>query len=67
MPYDDLKLKLMFEEANYSRDGLMDVEQLAKAVSFRFPHRKHNDDWCATFDRACPPQWAVWFLCVLFL
>ena len=42
----------MFLEANSSANGMMDVEQLGKAVSYKFPHREHNDDWVRLFELA---------------
>ena len=42
-------LESMFAEANASQDGMMDVEQLAKAVGGQFPHRAHNEDWFRLF------------------
>ena len=56
MPFDDDTLDGMFREANYTGDGLIDSEQLAKAVSAKFARRKHNDDWRLLFQLA--PQTA---------
>ena len=39
------QLEGMFDEANVSHNGLMDIDQLQKAVSGKFAHRKHTDAW----------------------
>ena len=43
-------LHSMFQEANSSGDGLIDIEQLSKAVGGQFPHRRHNADWYRLFS-----------------
>ena len=52
LPFTDVELEGMFEEANSSRNGLMDLEQLTKAVSGKFPNRLHNEDWLRLFEAA---------------
>jgi|LauGreDrversion4_1035100.scaffolds.fasta_scaffold68741_1 hypothetical protein len=52
LPFSDAEVRSMFLEANSSANGMMDVEQLGKAVSYKFPHRKHNDDWVRLFELA---------------
>ncbi|KAL1508691.1 hypothetical protein AB1Y20_004786 [Prymnesium parvum] len=42
----------MFAEANATQDGLIDVEQLGKAVGGQFPHRKYTEDWLRLFELA---------------
>ena len=52
LPFLQEELVAMFEEANYSRDGKMDAEQLGKAVSGKFPHRRYNESWLRFFESA---------------
>ena len=54
--FDPELLESMFAEANTSADGLMDAEQLGKAVSHKFPYRKHNENWLLLFERAPWPE-----------
>ncbi len=54
LPFSAELLGSMFAEANASGDGQIDEEQLGKAVSGQFPHRKHNDDWLRLFELALP-------------
>ena len=49
------KLEAMFGEANSSGDGLMDEEQLGKAVSGRFQHRRHNEAWYRLCEQTLAP------------
>ena len=56
LPFTDAEVRSMFAEANSSANGLMDVEQLGKAVSYKFPHRRHNDDWVRLFSLAPRPR-----------
>ena len=53
--FPDELLASMFAEANATGDGFLDAEQLGKAVSRKFPNRKHNDDWHRLFDLAPRP------------
>ena len=60
LPFSAADIASMFAEANSSQDGLMDVEQLGKAVSFKFAHRRHNEDWARLFELAPhPPPYAT--------
>jgi len=52
LPFTDAELEGMFEEANSARNGLLDLEQLTKAVSGKFPNRLHNEDWLRLFETA---------------
>lgn len=54
LPFSEADVLSMFDEANSTSTGLMDAEQLGKAVSFKFPHRKHNADWERLFSLAPP-------------
>jgi len=56
LPFQDAEVHSMFVEANSSGNGLMDVEQLGKAVSYKFPHRRHNDDWVRLFNLSPRPE-----------
>jgi hypothetical protein len=56
LPFSEELLLSMFAEANASGDGLMDAEQLGKAVSSKFPYRQHNEDWQHLFDLAPRPE-----------
>ena len=53
--FPDELVESMFAEANSSADGLIDAEQLGKAVSGQFPHRAHNGDWYRLFELVITP------------
>lgn len=55
LPFSEELLASMFAEANSSENGLVDAEQLGKAVSYKFPYRRHNDDWARLFELAPRP------------
>ena len=55
LPFPEELLASMFAEANSKENGLMDAEQLGKAVSYKFPYRRHNDDWARLFELAPRP------------
>ena len=55
LPFSEELLASMFAEANSSENGLVDAEQLGKAASFKFPYRRHNDDWARLFELAPRP------------
>lgn len=47
----------MFHEANYKRNGTIDVEQLGKAVSGLHPYREYAESWRRLFESApCAPE-----------
>ena len=52
LPFSEDLLHHMFAEANSSADGLMDVEQLGKATSFKFHNRQYNAEWARLCDLA---------------
>ena len=52
LPFTEDLLHHMFTEANSSADGLMDVEQLGKATSFKFHNRQYNAEWARLCDLA---------------
>jgi len=56
LPFGDVELRAMFDEANYARDGMLDEEQLGKAVSGKFPHRQCNDAWRRLFELTPRPM-----------
>ena len=56
LPFGDVELRAMFDEANYARDGMLDEEQLGKAVSGKFPHRQQNDAWRRLFELTPRPM-----------
>ena len=56
LPFPDELLASMFAEANSTENGLVDAEQLGKAVSYKFPYRQHNDDWVRLFELAPRPS-----------
>jgi len=46
------EMAAMFNEANVSRNGLLDIGQLEAAVSGKHPHRAHNEAWVRFFTNA---------------
>ena len=56
LPFGDVELRAMFDEATYARDGMLDEEQLGKAVSGKFPHRQQNDAWRRLFELTPRPM-----------
>ena len=56
LPFGDVELRAMFDEANYARDGMRDEEQLGKAVIGKFPHRQCNDAWRRLFELTPRPM-----------
>lgn len=54
LPFSEMEVTAMFEEANSSADGLIDAEQLGKAVSHKFPNRRYNAAWERFFSLSPP-------------
>ena len=52
LPIGVEEMAAMFDEANVSRNGLLDIDQLEKAVSGKFPNRKYNEAWRRLFIEA---------------
>ena len=59
MPFPEALVAAMFAEANSSANGLMDADELGKAVSFKFAYRRHNDHWAQLFELAPRPDAAA--------
>lgn len=55
LPFSEELLTSMFAEANSKENGLIDAEELGKAVSYKFSYRRHNDDWTRLFELAPRP------------
>ena len=56
LPVGVEEMAAMFAEANVSHDGKMDIDQLTKAASGKFPHRAHNEAWRRLFAAAPNPR-----------
>eukprot|EP00964_Phaeocystis_antarctica_P114039 scaffold78014_cov75-Phaeocystis_antarctica.AAC.3 len=52
LPIGVEEMAAMFDEANVARNGLLDIDQLEKAVSGKFPHRTYNEAWRRLFIEA---------------
>ena len=60
-PTNEMVVRVLFSDASGRNGQFHDgrtafwTEQLGKAVSRKFPNRKHNDDWHRLFDLASRP------------
>ena len=52
LPIGVEEMAAMFDEANVARNGLLDIDQLEKAVSGKFPRRTYNEAWRRLFIEA---------------